>query len=182
MDELKRKDVLIVDDDESIRTLLGIAVQRVGLSCDLAADGLQALQLTRDTCFCVVLTDLMMPRLDGIGLIQQLVTREASPYCGPILLVMTAFSMGGELPLVADFIHAIIPKPFDLAEVAALIQDCVTVRRILTQTPMEGPTTVIAYETTSLPFHAFLAVPGVRPRGDARLDGRVFHRKELTKQ
>ena len=126
--DLPITDVLVVDDEDSIRNLLSIAIRRAGLSCDTASDGLVALDRLRTACYSVVLTDLMMPRLDGIGLVQRLIVREPLVNCRPILLVMTAFSTSAALALIADFVQVVIPKPFLLAEVVALIHKCVKLR------------------------------------------------------
>jgi DNA-binding response OmpR family regulator len=68
------KKILIVEDEESIRKLLGIYAARCGLEADLASDGLIAdtyvsVRESRDQSYPIILTDLKMPTLDGIELI-----------------------------------------------------------------------------------------------------------------
>ena len=61
------KDVLIVDDDEDVRTVVCTALTHGGLTCDTAADGVYALECLETSRYRVVLLDLVMPRLDGTG-------------------------------------------------------------------------------------------------------------------
>ena len=60
--------VLIVDDEESLRDVLGIMLQREGYRVSLAADGLQALERLQEERPTVVLSDIEMPRMDGFDL------------------------------------------------------------------------------------------------------------------
>ena len=62
--------VLVVDDNSSMRTLLVLALRRCGWQTEEAADGWEALtRLTREQ-FTVVVTDIQMPRMDGIALLR----------------------------------------------------------------------------------------------------------------
>jgi YesN/AraC family two-component response regulator len=64
--------VLIVDDDPQLRETLGDWLQLDGYDVRLAADGVDALELVRWEPFDVVVTDLRMPNLDGLGLLGRL--------------------------------------------------------------------------------------------------------------
>ena len=128
--ENSRQDLLIVDDDNSIRTLISIAMQRHGLTFDVARDGEDALRQMRTGTYAVVLLDLMMPRMDGPEFLKQLVTLELSAARRPIVLLMTAFS-SDQLPVLPDAIHAIVRKPFDIDDLVALVAGCVEQRRAL---------------------------------------------------
>jgi diguanylate cyclase (GGDEF)-like protein len=60
--------VLVIDDDESVREALRSAVEDLGYACAAAADGLEAWRLCRQGHFDVVLCDWLMPRMDGLEL------------------------------------------------------------------------------------------------------------------
>ena len=122
-------DVLVVDDDEAIRGLLTAALRRKGLTCQSATDGIDALDHCRNTRFKVVLTDLMMPRLDGAGLVERLAALEGDSEERPVILIMTAFPERHPAePRSSEIAHAIIRKPFDLLELAELVRCCVEAR------------------------------------------------------
>ena len=128
MSLIESRDVLIVDDDDAIRNLLRAAVLRVGLTCDTAVDGIDALEHLRAMRYQVVLTDLMMPRLDGVGFVQALAALDQTLNGRPVVLIMTAFPEGSRLSDVADLVHVVIRKPFEVLELAELVRGCVKKR------------------------------------------------------
>jgi CheY-like chemotaxis protein len=64
--------VLIVDDDESLRKLYAINLQLAGFAVLEAADGSQALERARLLKPALIITDVMMPRMDGFELAEAL--------------------------------------------------------------------------------------------------------------
>jgi len=64
--------ILVVDDEEKMRRVLAMALQPLGYEVAVAGDGKQALAQFDDAPFDLVLTDLKMPRCDGIGLLRGL--------------------------------------------------------------------------------------------------------------
>src|SRR6266498_2171378 len=129
MGALEKRDVLIVDDDVSIRNLLGHALRRAGILCTLAADGLEAAHRIHEAEYAIVLLDLMMPRVDGFGFLEYLREWEESYGARPVVLLMTAAAEEKEFTAAGDVVQAVIPKPSDIGEVAEICQQCVAVRR-----------------------------------------------------
>ncbi len=127
----ERKDVLIVDDDQGIRRLLSVAMIRSGLTCDAAEDGFAALECVGTTRYAVILTDLMMPRLDGWGFIRELGKLEGISADRPLVLIMTAAAEREQPALSADTVQAIIRKPFDVRALRDLVHTCVETRRLM---------------------------------------------------
>lgn len=76
--------VLIVDDDEPVRTTLYKVVKSNGLDADLAASGEQALQMTAKTHYDLILLDVNMPGMDGFSVVQKLRSRGIKT---PIIIV-----------------------------------------------------------------------------------------------
>lgn len=64
--------ILVVDDEDKMRRLLEMALRSLGHEVVQAADGLEALKHFAEGSFDLVLTDLRMPNLDGIGLLRRL--------------------------------------------------------------------------------------------------------------
>jgi DNA-binding response OmpR family regulator len=72
------KDVLIVEDDDSIRNLVALALSRAGLTCDTAEDGVFAVEHLTEKRYSVLLLDMSMPRLDGAGVLGR-----SAPFTAP---------------------------------------------------------------------------------------------------
>lgn len=66
------KTILIVDDSASVRQMVAFTLRDAGYTVIDAADGQDAVKKAKSHCCQMVITDLNMPVLDGIGLIRQL--------------------------------------------------------------------------------------------------------------
>lgn len=64
--------ILIVDDEESIRMALARHFRLAGMEAQTACDGQDALDKLAETPYRVMVSDILMPRLDGIGLLRQM--------------------------------------------------------------------------------------------------------------
>jgi len=105
--------ILVVDDEELLRNLIVTCLLKLGHSCETAIDGLDALGKMKQDKFDAVITDVRMPRMDGINL-----TREILIRCpGPPVMVMTAYdeeyTAGTALSAGA---REFIKKPFSISE------------------------------------------------------------------
>ena len=76
--------VLVVEDDTAVRTLLAWHLRRQGCTVEEAEDGVEALSLIERSIPDVVVTDMAMPRLDGLGLLKAI--REKDPDLPVIIL------------------------------------------------------------------------------------------------
>jgi two-component system response regulator QseB len=114
--------ILVVDDDDAIRTLLFTVLRRRGFSVDTARDGAAALDHLGHCNYSVILLDLMMPRLNGWEVLDHLATR--APALRPHILVLTASLELRAFPpgLVAGTIH----KPFDVDLIVDTVAACIT--------------------------------------------------------
>jgi two-component system, chemotaxis family, chemotaxis protein CheY len=83
-----KRTVLVVDDSATIRQMVSFTLQQAGLAVLEAADGQQALERLGGGRVDLVVTDLNMPRMDGITLIRELRGRPASRYT-PVLMLTT---------------------------------------------------------------------------------------------
>jgi CheY-like chemotaxis protein len=126
MNGLLQKRVLVVDDDPAIRQLLVRVLQRQSLTVDEARDGCEALALINEHQYAVVLLDLIMPVLDGFGVLAALDgPGVASP---PVVLVITGAERSELAGLDARRVHGIMRKPFDPEELAAVVLACAEIR------------------------------------------------------
>ena len=107
-DVLNGTSVLFVEDDPVIRMLSGKILSNLGANVRLAHDGEDALKLIRMNVVSIVITDIMMPKLNGIELTKAL--REQN-YKG-LIIGCSAATVGDELDqILAAGANAVIPKP-----------------------------------------------------------------------
>ncbi len=79
--------ILAVDDSNSMRQMVSFTLQQAGHEVMEAADGVEALELAKKNDFGLVISDVNMPRMDGISLIRQL--RSLPGYKFTPLLMLT---------------------------------------------------------------------------------------------
>jgi DNA-binding response OmpR family regulator len=77
--------VLIVDDNEDVRRILGLRLQNAGFDVEEASDGAQGLEAVRRTRINLVLLDLVMPGMDGFRFLEEL--RSGSQAKPPVVVV-----------------------------------------------------------------------------------------------
>ncbi|MCB9675931.1 MAG: response regulator [Alphaproteobacteria bacterium] len=115
--------ILVVDDNSANRELLTRGLSKQGHTCETAADGAQALEKLESGEFDLVLLDLVMPRLDGIGV---LTVMKQDPMLRRIPVIM--ISGHDDLPQVVKCIQLgaddYLSKPFDSVLLQARIGAC----------------------------------------------------------
>lgn len=112
------KKLLVVDDDDAIRVMVTKILERVGFSVTPARDGQEAIEKLEGEEFDGMLLDLMMPRVDGFGVIEYL--KASAPEFLRRVVVMTAFT--GAARDRVDASCALLPKPFDVDELVGMVQ------------------------------------------------------------
>jgi DNA-binding response OmpR family regulator len=113
--------VLVVEDDDAIRTLLVAALRREPFEVDSASDGAAALLLTQEHEYAVIVLDLMMPRLNGFDFLDAFHARNPKPRS--VIFVVTAFDDAQVAKLQAAHVHAVIKKPFDVTQLVTMIRE-----------------------------------------------------------
>jgi DNA-binding response OmpR family regulator len=110
--------ILLVDDEQSIQTLLSYPLRRDGYEVVQATDGRQALDRFEEEPFDLVVLDLMLPKIDGLEVCRRLRTHSSVP-----IIMLTAKSEEIDkvvgLELGAD---DYITKPFSLREFSSRIK------------------------------------------------------------
>jgi DNA-binding response OmpR family regulator len=104
--------ILLVDDEQSIQTLLSYPLRKDGYLVTSAQDGHEALQRFSEGRFDLVILDLMLPRLDGVEVCRELRARSQVP-----IIMLTA--KGSETDKVAGLevgADDYITKPFSMRE------------------------------------------------------------------
>ena len=116
--------ILVVDDEEPLRTLVARGLTMDGHSCLTAADGAEALDtlMAEQGRFDLLLTDIRMPLMDGIAL--ALAAKQAFPDL-PIML-MTGYAEQRERARSLDaIVSEVMSKPFTIAELRATVMNVI---------------------------------------------------------
>ncbi|MEJ8544918.1 response regulator transcription factor [Brevibacillus borstelensis] len=109
----KKASILVVDDEERIRRLLRMYLERESFLIDEADNGEQALEMALTSDYDIILLDLMLPGMDGIEVCQKIRERKATP-----IVMLTA--KGEETNRVHGFeagVDDYVIKPFSPREV-----------------------------------------------------------------
>ena len=116
---LDHASVLVVDDDPAVGKVLGALLAQAGIKSDHVRDGAQALASLAQHPFEVVITDLRMPKMDGM----QLLARISASWPDLPVIMITAH---GTIPLAVEAMKAgamdFVVKPFDREEILYTIR------------------------------------------------------------
>jgi len=122
-----RQVILIIDDAEEIRTSLSAIVEQLGLIPLTASNGLEALQLMQSERVDLIITDLMMPRMDGLQFILQ--SRSINPKI-PIAVISAYGDVKNATFALTRGAFNFISKPFSIKEVDNIIKKGLRLREL----------------------------------------------------
>lgn len=127
MSEAKAR-VLVIDDDLTVRELVTLVAEREGLEVRSADDGELGARMLRDERFDLIITDIMMPGMDGFAIVQ------LAQRIQPDARVIVASGLGEKVPahltetaLRQLGVRRFIPKPFRASALRAAIKDALMV-------------------------------------------------------
>src|SRR5438874_7360884 len=110
--------ILVVDDDPKIRDLVRMYLEREGFAVAVAADGLAALAALRERLPRLLVLDLMLPALDGFGVLRA--ARAESDV--PVLILSARGSTADRVTGIAGGADDYLPKPFSPAELVVRVK------------------------------------------------------------
>ena len=131
------KKVLVVDDEKLIVKGIRFSLEQDGMEVDCAYDGEEALSMVKEKEYDMILLDLMLPKLDGLSVCQQI--REFSNV--PIVMLT---AKGEDMDKILGLEYGAddyITKPFNILEVKARIK--AIMRRAARQEPKEEKAKVV---------------------------------------
>jgi two-component system response regulator PilR (NtrC family) len=122
--------LLIVDDDLSLREFLTLFLRKEGHEVEVATNGERALDMLEQAPFELVLTDIRMPRMGGLELLENIKSRGLATQ----VVVMTAFSTtDAALEAMRKGAYDYIVKPFQLAEVKLVLSKCLEKSKLIAE-------------------------------------------------
>ena len=114
--------ILICDDDARLRRALSHELRRRGFETIEAVDGRAGLEMARHHDPCVIVTDVMMPNLDGLGLIKGL--RDLGSQI-PVVVMTGHPSLTRALEAGRLGVQQFIAKPLDMGKLQEMLQRAV---------------------------------------------------------
>ena len=122
--ERKKADILVIDDERDISDLLSEYLNNLGYNAVPVYSGTDGLAKLEEGQYDLIITDLMMPVITGVELIN--ILREKN--INIKIIVMTGYEfMESGVESIAKNVHGYIEKPFCLNEVQAIVDRALTI-------------------------------------------------------
>ncbi len=120
MSDDERRTILVADDEPNLRRVLGAMLKREGHDVLSAIDGQQALQLIKSQPVHTVITDLRMPRLDGMDLLRHIVQEYPDV---PVIILTAHGSVDNAVAAVKLGAFDYIEKPFEQEQIKRVVSN-----------------------------------------------------------
>lgn len=120
--------ILIVDDEERMRHLLSIMLSRKGYNVDQAGDGMEALEKISATPYDMIITDIKMPRMDGVELLKKIVEMEIP---SPVVFITAFATVESAVEAMRQGAVDYIIKPFEEARILLTVERTLGLSRIM---------------------------------------------------
>jgi heavy metal response regulator len=127
--------ILIVEDDRKIASFIVKGLKEAGFAVDLAPDGEDGLHLALTEPYDTCIIDIMLPKLDGLSLIEQMRNKSINT---PVLILSAKHSVDDRVRGLQAGGDDYLVKPFAFSELLARVQ--ALIRRVSTST---SPTTLV---------------------------------------
>jgi two-component system response regulator AtoC len=134
----EKKQILVVDDEANLRRVLSAQLARDGYEVHAAGDGDAGLSILREHHIDLVITDLRMPKIDGIELLRQALRIDPEL---PVVILTAHGTVDNAVEALKTGAFDYITKPFDQAEVRMIVRKALRTRDLAgtEATPEEAP-------------------------------------------
>lgn len=111
---MANKKILVVDDEQSIRWVIGQHMEKSGFSIEYAETGKEALKKGTDRTLSLIILDLKLPDMSGLEVFEELRNSEVDI---PVIIITAQNTMSNAIEAMKQGAYDYIAKPFDLDEV-----------------------------------------------------------------
>jgi DNA-binding NtrC family response regulator len=119
--------ILVVDDELNMRLVLKALLNKEGYDVTTASDGVEALNVLKSGGVEVVVTDLKMPNLDGVGLLERVIRDYPST---PVIIITAHGTIATAVDALKKGAFDYITKPFERDELKNIIHKAMRTRRL----------------------------------------------------
>ncbi|HEX7534395.1 MAG TPA: sigma-54 dependent transcriptional regulator [Syntrophales bacterium] len=119
--------ILVVDDELNMRLVLKALLNKEGYDVATASDGIEALKVLKSGGVQVVVTDLRMPKLDGVGLLERVISEYPST---PVIIITAHGTIATAVDALKKGAFDYITKPFERDELKNTIHKAIRTRRL----------------------------------------------------
>jgi len=121
----ERKQILVVDDEPNLRRVLSAQLDRDGYDVHTAEDGAQGLAILEEHHIDLVITDLRMPKIDGMELLRRALQLDPEL---PVVMITAHGTVDNAVEALKTGAFDYVTKPFDQAEVRAVVRKALRTR------------------------------------------------------
>ncbi|MHB8773159.1 MAG: sigma-54-dependent transcriptional regulator [Syntrophales bacterium] len=122
--------ILVVDDEERMRHLLSIMLGRQGYRVEQAGDGAEALEMVTAAPFDMIITDIKMPRMDGIELLKRVMEMEIPT---PVVFITAFATVESAVEAMRQGAVDYITKPFEEERIVLTVERTLGLSRIMAE-------------------------------------------------
>eukprot|EP00831_Metopus_contortus_P059617 TRINITY_DN51592_c0_g1_i2.p1 TRINITY_DN51592_c0_g1~~TRINITY_DN51592_c0_g1_i2.p1 ORF type:complete len:258 (+),score=35.40 TRINITY_DN51592_c0_g1_i2:106-879(+) len=122
--------ILIVDDEEKLRNLLSMMLERKGMKTHKAIHGANALEMLEHNSYDLIISDIKMPVMDG----RQLISKMREKHILTPVIFITAFAtIESAVEMMQQGACDYITKPFDSAKIYLAVEKAINLSRLITK-------------------------------------------------
>ncbi len=123
--------ILVIDDEQSIRNTLKEVLEYEKHTVDLAIDGMEALELFRNNQYDIVLCDIKMPKMDGIELLEKIFEISTEV---PVIMISGHGNIDTAVEAIKKGAFDFLEKPLDLNRLLITIRNALDKSTLITET------------------------------------------------
>lgn len=117
----EQKCVLVVDDEPTLLEFLDIYLSEEGYKVERASNGLEALKMTETRNYDGIITDLMMPVMDGLAFYKEL--KNTSPHLADKVIFISGYAEEDKISFINKTGRKLLAKPFQITDITSALND-----------------------------------------------------------
>ena len=130
-DVMRAQSILVVDDESDMRMALSHALSRSGYSVETASSGFEALEKFKSEQFSMVITDLKMPEMSGMEVLDEI--KKLSPQI-PVIMITAYGTINNAVEAMKEGASDYILKPFSSETLDAAVKKVCLIGQFMNST------------------------------------------------